>query len=713
MKIILAGLLLGLALSARAQVPGTALDLRGCAIRGARVVDAAGREVGQISADESRGAKVQLTPEGGVVFKGEMYGEALATLTANPAPTGDTVFETHFVLTQPRGFYSHLAILSPRVAPGPEGAAYRISYRFAGPCPVANNNTGFFLINTGTEPFRKEPLWAPPAAGAPYRLAYGREYVAYTVVRDLPAGVRITFYLHDTTLKSDDEQPLFDYTDTSPERIPGGAGVRVQVGTGGLISPAAPVWFGGMKLYPLEHLADARRQRAPTPNLPLQALTLPAESQRTELPNLFSDNLVVQRGKPVTVWGRGLEGDEVTVRLATSTARARVAGGRWRVDLAPLPAGGPHELTVTGRDRTLSAHNVMVGEVWVIGGQSNMGWYMQQTTEAEREVPRSDFPAMRVFSGWHPAAGEPQFEVAGGTWKVISPELKGAFSAVGYYFCKELHRRLKVPVAWIDTSTPATGIECWLSGAAAEGVWGKALHERPGRFLPGLGDPACYFNGKVAPVMPLGVAGMLWYQGDGSLPATGTAYRRYIPALIRDWRQDFGQGDLPFFIVQIPRFEGCSPQMREAQLLAALGAPNAGVAVTLDVGEAKDIHPRNKRPVGERLARLARAMVYGERIECMGPIYQRMEVKQGKAYLSFTHTGRGLVLKGEGGFEVRGAAGPYLPAHAALTAAGQVVVWSDAVPRPEAVRYAWAPVPEISLYNREGLLASPFRTRED
>jgi len=403
----------------------------------------------------------------------------------------------------------------------------------------------------------------------------------------------------------------------------------------------------------------------------------------------------------------------VTVSIGDSSSKATVANGAWRAELPPLAAGGPFELTVAGSDRTLTVGNVMAGEVWVLGGQSNMGWWLKDDSEAATEVPASDYPRIRVFSGWHPSAAEPQFEMAGGTWKVVSPDLGGGISAVGYYFAKALHQRLGVPIGLIDTSTPATGIECWLSQEAAEQVFGAALSARPGRFIAGMGDPACYYNGKVAPVMPFGIAGFVWYQGDGSTAETGRGYRERIPALIGDWRGGFAQGDLPFLIVQIPSFEGCSPEMRESQLLAALREPNTGLAVTLDVGDAHDIHPRHKRPVGERLALLARAMAYGEAIECMGPVYRGMAVRNGRAHLAFDHAGGGLVLDGDGGFEIRGAEGEYVPAHASVSGPGELAVWSDDVAEPAAVRYAWAPVPSISLRNREGLLASPFRTRED
>jgi sialate O-acetylesterase len=774
--------LLALALSARAAAAEVALDLRGLTVQGKSILNAAGQEVWRLDTNAERGATVSLSADGALQFAGQVHSEALATLAqADAFPSSDVVFETRFSLSQPDGFYAHLLFLSPRVVGPGSGPAYRVSYRFVGPCAVANNCTGFYLVNTGSEPYLKDPLNAVPLAGARYRLAYEREYIAYTVIRDLPTGVSIRFFLDDPLLAGDEAQPLFEYTDTAPGRLAGSGQARVQVGSGGLIHPAAPVRFSGLKLYavagfdairrqqsvamPLSPLQDDKAtaasrlepavrngfagasavsgvlQTAGTANLPATGLasrapedrhgvphepplpaavpgpvavrSAPAAPGRTELPNLFSDNLVVQQGKRVAVWGRGIEGDEITVSLAGRTAKGKVSAGTWQVELEAVPAGGPYVLSVTGRDRTLEVKNVLVGEVWVLGGQSNMGWWLESTTEAATEIPAADFPGMRVFSGWHPPADRPQFQMAGGTWKLINPELKGRLSAVGYYFGKDLHQRLKVPVGLIDTSTPATGIETWLSAPAAEAVYGKALHEVPGRFPAALQDPSVFYNGKVAPMQPFGIAGMVWYQGDGSHPTIGHAYRRYIPALIQDWRDGFRQGDLPFLVVQIPRFQGCSPEMRESQLVSVLGARNAGLAVTLDTGDPVDIHPRHKRPVGERLALLARALAYGEKVESMGPVYRALEIKEGKAYLSFDHAGSGLRLQGSGGFEIYGAAGTYVQAEAALAADGRLCVWSAAVPVPEAVRYAWAPVPEISLYNQEGLLASPFRTREE
>lgn len=693
------------------QAPGfdLPLDLKGYRVAGKSIVDAAGEEWWRLDAREGRGARFELTPDGSLCLAGHTFCDAAATLVRKgPAPSRDYVFETRFVLGRPPWFYGSLLFIAPRVD-SETGEGYRIAYRFASPSRVSSNSTGFYLSNTADPADRQSPS-PPPLAGGRYRLAYGREYTAYTVVRDTPSGVSIRFYLDDPTVPGDDGQPLFDYADASPAKV---SGATVQVGSSGLNSPATPVCFRGMRLYSLDRFEAMRmRPRDPVASVPDLDSMVPAMPARTELPNVFSDHMVLQQKKRIPVWGRGIEGDEITVTLAGSAAKARVANGAWKVELNPVPAGGPYVLTVEGKDGTLEVKDVLVGEVWVLGGQSNMCWGLERTTEGAEEIPRSDLPSMRLFSGWHPAADTPQLHVQGGKWKVISPELQGRFSAVGYYFGKEIHGRLKVPVGLLDTSTPATGIETWISDGAAAAVYGDALRETPGRFPRGMQDPCVFYNGKVAPVMPFAVAGMIWYQGDGSTPESGYRYRNYIPALIRDWRAGFEQGGLPFLLVQIPRYKGCSPEMRESQLLAVLGARNAGLAVTLDAGDPEDIHPRNKRPMGERLARIARALAYGEQIEPMGPIYRAMEVKDGKAILSFDHVGGGLVLRGAGGFEVCGADRQYVKAEAAVTPDGRLAVWSPEVPRPAAARYAWAPVPRISLYNKDGLLASPFRTGE-
>ena len=540
-----------------------------------RILDSAGQDVWHIEADETRGASVSLTGDGALLFAGHQDSEAHATLVSRKAfPSSDYVFETRFSLGQPQAFQAHMLFIAVRVADPGSAPAYRISYRFVEPSTVAYNNTGFYLINTGDPAFLADPVNAIPVAGARYRLAYDREYIARTVVRDVPGGVNIRFYLEDPSLAGDRDDPLFEYTDHSEGRLVGNGHARVQVGAGSLSYPAPQVRFTGMRLYSEEHLAEAPRWHAtPTAHsAPRSSASLPTASPgRTELPNVFSDKMVLQQHRRIRVWGRGIEGDEVTVSLADRTAKGRVSNGRWMAELDPVPAGGPYLLRVTGQDRTIDVRDVLVGEVWVLGGQSNMGWPLSKTNEASKEIPRSDFPRMRIFSSWHPAADVPQFHMAGATWKVVSPALKGDLSAVGYYFGKALQERLDVPIGLIDTSTPATEIEPWLSREAAETVYPALRDEQSGRFTVTRQDPSVFYNAKVAPVMPFMVAGILWYQGDSSHPTVGYSYRDIIPVLIEDWRTGFAQGTLPFLAVQIPRYLGCSPEMRESQLRADPG----------------------------------------------------------------------------------------------------------------------------------------------
>jgi len=714
--------LLAALLALAVAVPGRAdvrLDLTGLKPQAHALVDAAGHDIWRLGFHDGRGGVTRVTGAGELILGGQSYGELSATLLDHTLFAGDDcVFEARFILSRQEVWYGHLLFLCPRVVEPPadgepgSGKAYRISYQFLMPNRVANAGTGFWLYNTALAAYRSDPLNAAPLAGARYRLVYGREYVARAAVHDVPGGVNLRFYLHDTTLTGDDAQPLFEFTDISPERLAGSGAACVQVGGAGLIRPAPPLCFRGLRLYPPDQLDAARASDAaaiaPTP----AEMTVPPATQRTELPNVFGDGMVLQRERPIPVWGHGIDGDEVRVSLAGDTVIAKVADGTWRADLPARAAGGPYELTVTGRDRAVTLNDVLVGDVWVLGGQSNMCWGLESTTEAATEVPRSDFPHIRLFMGWHPASDRPMFNLDGGQWKAVSPALQGHFSAVGYYFAKQLHQHLGVPIGLLDTSTPATGIETWVSDATAHAMFGENLFWKPNRFPLERQDPSIFYNGKVAPVMPFGITGMVWYQGDGSSSAVGRAYRGYIPALIRDWRAGFGQGERPFLIVQLPRFGGCSPEMRESDLLAALNTPKTGLAVTLDIGERDNIHPRNKRPVGERLALLARALAYGETVEAWGPIYRAVTFQGGRARLDFDHVGAGLELRGEGGWEVGGADGRYVPAHAQV-AGTSVMAWSEAVPQPLAVRYAWASWGEFSLYNRDGLLASPFRTRED
>jgi sialate O-acetylesterase len=620
-----------------------------------------------------------------------------------------------------------------------------------------------------------------------------------------------------------------------------------------------------------------------------------------ELHPLFQSHAVLQCDARVPVWGTARDGEKITVAFAGQSLATTARDGAWQVWLAPMkPDSKPQKLTVRG-DNSLELDGILVGEVWIASGQSNMerelgprggqkpiiGW--------EKEVAAADYPQIRQFYVPQTKAYTPQATVKG-EWKVCSPQTAASFTAVGYFFARDLHIARKVPVGIIHASWGGTPAEAWTSGAtmeklpdfaqpmaelkrliadpdlvrrkaeakqaewfekvdpgskpgaawsaadldaadwkpmtlpaylesagfpdfdgviwfrrsfelpdswdggdvelhlgavddmdttwvnghqvgmtngwdkprvyqvprgllkrganviamrvldvaggggirggddamrlvfkaagneesvALDGPWlAKASATRqqtgwpPGDFSDFPSVPTVLHNAMIAPLLPYAIRGTIWYQGEANV-GREKQYRSLFPAMIADWRQAWGQGEFPFLFVQIAPYSGMTPEIREAQLLTAKSVKNTAMAVTLDCGDADDIHPANKAPVGARLALAARAVAYGEKLEYSGPVFDSMKVGGATAVLHFTHAG-GLVAKdGElKGFTVAGADRIFRPAKAEILGE-TVVVSADGVTAPVAVRYAWANVPEGNLYNRAGLPASPFRTDID
>ncbi len=518
------------------------------------------------------------------------------------------------------------------------------------------------------------------------------------------------------------------------------------------------------------------------------ALVLAAVSSGSLLaevkPNpLFTDGTVLQRGQAVPVWGTARDGEKVTVELGQQKLSTTAANGIWRVELKPLTAGGPFTLTIAG-DNTVTVNNVLVGEVWVCSGQSNMEWTFNKAANAAEERPKATYPKLRMFTVAKTVSIKPLAE-AKGSWVECSPETVGGFSAVGYFFARDLYQKLGIPVGMIHTSWGGTPAQAWTSieglgkdpelkshadaakralenypvAAAAYQVkleeykdatqtWSitvdKAYQESlrtwkdetaaaqaanqplPPKPVMASPQPAApkapegsqnsettLFNGMLNPVIPYAIKGAIWYQGESNAKHA-RLYRTLFPAMIADWRTRWNQGNFPFLFVQIAPFNGQPPEIREAQFLTLAKSANTAMAVTTDVGEADDIHPTRKEPVGQRLALAARALAYGEKIEFSGPLYQSMAAKGDKIALSFTHTGGGLVAKdGElKGFTIAGADGNFVPAKAVIKGSN-IIVSAEGVAAPKAVRYGWANVPDVNLFNQEGLPASPFRTDVD
>ncbi len=475
------------------------------------------------------------------------------------------------------------------------------------------------------------------------------------------------------------------------------------------------------------------------------------------LPALISDNMLLQRDIPIRVWGKAEPGEAVTVEFrGQSASTAADPLGRWSLFLPPAPASGPHEMVVRGTN-TITIRNILVGEAWVASGQSNMQWPVKASDNAAREIENAKHPRMRLFRVALKSSDVALDDVAG-KWEECSPDSVPAFTAVGYFFGRHLHEKLGVPVGIIQSAWGGTPADAWTSlGALASdpalitafAEWSKMLDGFPASMLRyerqlkeweaasakakaegkepprrpnapqvpgGPWMPGGLFNAMISPLTPYGIRGAIWYQGESNASAARAPYyARLMQTMIKDWRRAWGLGDFPFLFVQLANFKTGPnskwPELREAQV-ETLDLKNTGMAVTIDIGNPDDIHPRNKQDVGLRLALAARALAYGERLVYSGPMFRQATRESGGLRLWFDHAGGGLMAKGGElkGFEVAGANGQYYPAEARIEGAS-VVVRSPDVAAPVSARYGWADNPLCTLYNAEGLPASPFRTK--
>jgi sialate O-acetylesterase len=495
----------------------------------------------------------------------------------------------------------------------------------------------------------------------------------------------------------------------------------------------------------------------------LIALTLLANSLSAAEPltlgSLFTDHAVLQRDMAVPVWGKAEPNSQIVVQFAGQSKSATVdKDGRWMVKLDPMPASAEGRMLSVSTDPAaspLTRQDVLVGEVWLCSGQSNMAFNLKGSVDGEAAIAAAGDGQLRLFAASAKAVDEPQDSI-GGTWVVDAPKSAETFSAVAYFFGKELRQKLNVPVGLIRSSVGGTVAEAWAPRSDLESnpklkplldiqarqvteysknladfkarepkllaeyekrlAEAKAAGTRPPRKpqfvdpLTNVNRPTGLYNGSIAPLKPYALRGAIWYQGESN-SGRGKEYQTLFPAMIAGWRKVWGQGDFPFLFVQITPHNGMSPEVREAQRITTQTTPNTAMAVTTDVGDATDIHPKQKRPVGVRLALAARALAYGESIEYSGPTYDAMTISGNQATLKFKHTGGGLVAQGGDlrGFTIAGTEGKFVPAHAAIQG-DTIVVASDTVSEPVAVRYGWTNVPDVNLYNQAGLPASPFET---
>lgn len=485
----------------------------------------------------------------------------------------------------------------------------------------------------------------------------------------------------------------------------------------------------------------------------------------TWVSNLFSDHMVVQQGKPVVVWGKDNPGRTVTVSMAgNSTTATTDAKGKWVVRLPHLKASsGPHEMTIKGTS-TITIHDVLVGEVWVCSGQSNMAWPVASANDPQLEALAARFPRMRLISV--PQVGTQQAqENFEGKWEPVTPETVLQFSAVGYFFGRQLHQTLDVPVGLIDNAWGGSACEAWIprdvlqtnghlellahwdklaaeydadaveakfqmavegwkkraAAAKAAGKPNPPYPRRPRNPLAGQHRPANLYQGVLHPIIGYGIQGAIWYQGEANA-TRAKQYQDLFPLMIKTWREAWGQGDFSFYWVSLADFkdEVSEPapadwaELREAQTLTMSKLPNTGEAIITDLGESHDIHPRNKQDVAKRLARWALAQNYGySALVHRSPIYKSHEVTDNRVVITFDHVGGGLDthdVRSVLGFTIAGSDKEFHHAQARIIGKYQVEVWSEEVSEPVSVRYAWANNPISNLQNREHLPVTPFRT---
>ncbi len=470
---------------------------------------------------------------------------------------------------------------------------------------------------------------------------------------------------------------------------------------------------------------------------------------------IFSDNMVLQREMPLPVWGKADPGEQVTVTLelqggnaassSTATAMADKVGN-WSVKFPPQKAGTGYQLQVKGKDKSIDYKNVAVGEVWICSGQSNMQWEMWRLTKDEqgkKVSAEATNPNLRFLTLARRPAATPQYDfpvrteprgkdgakAVYGQWQVCDPESTLEFSAVGYYFGQDLEKALKVPVGLIATNWGGTVCEAWTSLEAldaepnlkylADRARAAAKQHEMDKRPPNQNSPTALYNGMIHPLLNFPVRGAIWYQGESNA-GRAHEYRTLYPTMIKDWRKRWDT-ELPFIGVQLAPFgngknnsNGVTyAELRDAQLLATKVLPKVGVAVITDAGDEVDIHPQQKRPVGERLALSARALAYGEKVTFNGPQYKTAAFNGPMATITFDSIGGGLMAKDGDltGFAAAGADGVFHPAKAVING-DQVVVTSDKVEKVTAVRFGWVNFakPTLNLFNKAGLPASPFRT---
>jgi sialate O-acetylesterase len=468
------------------------------------------------------------------------------------------------------------------------------------------------------------------------------------------------------------------------------------------------------------------------------------------LPALIGNHMVVQRGVSMHLWGTADPAERVSASFQGMTASG-VAGdsGAWSIYLPPPKVGGPYSLEIRGNN-VIEISDVMVGEVWVASGQSNMELEMAEVTHGQAEIAAANDPEIRLFHVQHTYSDYPLDDLQGASWTACTPQNVKDFSAVGYFFARKIQDDQKVPIGIVESSWGGTPVEAWISLSALARepkllplieAWAKLseteaatirteaitrkrydMAKTEANFQPAPPNnsglhrwaPAYLFNGMIAPLLPMPIRGVIWYQGEHNADPIGAPlYERAFRTMIADWRDHWNQGQFPFLFVQLANFKatidpGSWEVVRDAQR-RTLSLANTGMAVANDIGDPVNIHPADKQDVGARLALAARAIAYNEQIEYSGPLYRSAIAERGLIRVFFDHATGGLTFQGQEaiGFEIAGSDGVYLPAQVAIEG-DSVVLSNKLISSPEHARCGWSGSQECDLYNGAGLPAASF-----
>ena len=464
------------------------------------------------------------------------------------------------------------------------------------------------------------------------------------------------------------------------------------------------------------------------------------------LPNIFSDHMVLQQGQENNIWGKGDAGETVTISIAGKTVTTKADDkGEWTAKLPVLSLGAPLTLKVSGSS-TVELKDVLVGEVWICSGQSNMQWSINSSTDADLEKLASKFNGIRMINFPQIGTQEAIWSHDDRKWQVSSPETVGGFSAVGYFFARQIHQTTGIPVGMINNAWGGSSCESWIDRKIVGTDFPKLLERWEGlekqvealeakqdrseeenknlanlrNQMRGNARPGNIYNGVLASHVGYGIRGAIWYQGESNA-GRAYQYRELFPRMIKNWREIWGQGEFPFYWVQLADFmnENAEPvdsewaELREAQTIAMDKVPKSGQAVIIDIGEGKDIHPMNKEDVGKRLARWALANEYGIDVAHQSPRYDSIEKADGKLIVKFNHVGGGwrpFDVNEVRGFTIAGEDKKFYNATAKILPDKRIEVSSPEVPNPVAVRYAWANNPICNLFSSNGLPTTPFRS---